>query len=1467
MLSEKYQKEGVYDMKRVLSLLLVGMFLLSLGAVPVLQGEYTIAKDIGSILWKYQAGGSFEGVAIATNGEYVVAGSGWPNDTVYVFDISGNLKWKYKTEGFVNTVAISKDGNYIVVGVAIDTNNDYLAEDGKLYVFDKSGHILWTYDPNYLISSVAFSKGYVIFASKGIIYEFDVKGNLKWKKTVAIYNLQLDVSDKYIVVGHSCWFYRGEQNYNILYLFTLDGNLKWKKIFKGDAINSVAISKSGDYIAVGTGLHWDSSGQWIPGQNGYRVYILNEKGDILWGYKPNGRVSAVDIASNANYIAVGSDKLYLFDKYNHLLWSYTPESWIAGISTTPDGKYVVAGTWGGQLYLFETYAGNIKQLPVDFVYTPDTPKVGDRVFFKASVPPELGSKDVEYVWNFGDGYIETSSSKVAHHTYSKAGDYKVTLTVKVRNDGNWNIVGRVSPKVIYVQSLSEQEQKIYDILTKIGQWFDKADSYLSNSDLGEIVSDMFSVYLSQENIVQGEHKEYLPRVPSPYLEEVKWISPRYKEFSENAPAPTITSSELRELLKYLHENVKITPVYVNDIALSKTANGEFSIKYPDKTVYIREVTSEKIPELGYVVVYKSQYVKVYVDNIQKTVTILSEPKLTFDKIANKVSSRVDLWFGTSCIMLFGKEVCPDVKSVFKGDFDVHAGGSVGITVLNKLGDLISGKISILSPVFKLVDKIMRLASDFGISLPTEGAMGIEGGLEFESLQMRKYYFRSWSSVQLEDMSGETSLKIGVRADNPDIGKAAATLPLNFGATLALTSTNIPVVNWLMYSAYVGMVSLIPGTDDLYVEASASRNLISKTLGNENLGSIGAGVNAEIGTSMKLVPVWDPRWDISIHGGVIGNIFAKSPDIPLSGVLNLNLYGEAELPILELEFGDPVEPHVPEIHATFLGDHTVGIQGSYNAMTLSFNITTDAPGNYSIMPLLVLDNAPVVALKDNIYLQEGSNIITLTVPGQYVYYTNYSGPFDVGLIINDENGSLVYANFSLGTTKSYNYTDFKHVDPKFNIEYKPIDKDSNGLYDKLVINITEKTGLKGITLAPVLTAPGWIVYLNSTNLTSSGNVVINLDSVYVRKLAGNFTLVFYVYNTTSKVYLGAYSEKVTVNPLSFESSYPTIQSIKPIVVNNTPALLVNVLVPHTSNLTLNIKYLVGGASYESGTRYEEVSQESKSLILPLDRNAFVMHNTTTAKISIVELSSNDLTVDSFVVNREFKFDIAPEARLLQLETLQINDTLLVSAYITGYRDVNATGIAVLTFGNDSVVSYKYVTLRTLVPVGVLMSFNFTLENLTDAIRKSNGMGQLSIALYDDSGSLLATQTVFVDVAYEKFLKKTREEGASTENSYANVMTLSYVWTTWFFRYYDEFNALYKNATSLAVDNETLQEAIKLHNNATKLIKDSWRTNDLDSIRQELWKSASLLVPKFWEIRKAYLLEKQAIQILKNAMKAS
>ena len=63
-----------------------------------------------------------------------------------------------------------------------------------------------------------------------------------------------------------------------------------------------------------------------------------------------------------------------------------------------------------------------KKIDVDFSYSPDQPKAGEKVTFT-----NLSTGGEEWAWTFGDG--GTSTLKSPTYTYKNPGTYTVTLKV------------------------------------------------------------------------------------------------------------------------------------------------------------------------------------------------------------------------------------------------------------------------------------------------------------------------------------------------------------------------------------------------------------------------------------------------------------------------------------------------------------------------------------------------------------------------------------------------------------------------------------------------------------------------------------------------------------------------------------------------------------------------------------------------------------------------------------------------------------------------------------------------------------------------------------------------------------------------------------------------------------------------------------------------------------------------------
>ncbi len=106
----------------------------------------------------------------------------------------------------------------------------------------------------------------------------------------------------------------------------------------------------------------------------------------------------------------------------------------------------------------------------------------------------------------------------------------------------------------------------------------------------------------------------------------------------------------------------------------------------------------------------------------------------------------------------------------------------------------------------------------------------------------------------------------------------------------------------------------------------------------------------------------------------------------------------------------------------------------------------------------------------------------------------------------------------------------------------------------------------------------------------------------------------------------------------------------------------------------------------------------------------------------------------------------------------------------------------------------------------------------------------------------------------------EEG---RNTFGVLFDLWNLWTAWFFVQHDELPGLYQRAIEQGVTNETLERVKTLNETAVKTIKEAWRDDDLESIRAKKWRYLKSTV-LWYKAREAYMLEKEAVEILKKAL---
>jgi PKD repeat protein len=102
-----------------------------------------------------------------------------------------------------------------------------------------------------------------------------------------------------------------------------------------------------------------------------------------------------------------------------------------------------------------------------FTYSPSNPLVNQKVTFDASSSYDPYGNIVSYKWNFGDGY--TGTGKIITHTYSKAGQFTVKLTV-TDNDGKSISTSKTVTVVKPKTNRLKISDKYYDIIDRSTGW-------------------------------------------------------------------------------------------------------------------------------------------------------------------------------------------------------------------------------------------------------------------------------------------------------------------------------------------------------------------------------------------------------------------------------------------------------------------------------------------------------------------------------------------------------------------------------------------------------------------------------------------------------------------------------------------------------------------------------------------------------------------------------------------------------------------------------------------------------------------------------------------------------------------------------------------------------------------------------------------------------------------------------------
>lgn len=127
-----------------------------------------------------------------------------------------------------------------------------------------------------------------------------------------------------------------------VYLLDQRGSVLWQNSV-GSSVNGVGISPEGSRIGVAAD----------------KLYLYNRDGDLLWTVKTGFIYRSVDLSSNGAYVATGCDNgaVYIFDRNKKQLWDYDMGTDSYGLAISENGRRIAIGCDNQGVYLLNSREG------------------------------------------------------------------------------------------------------------------------------------------------------------------------------------------------------------------------------------------------------------------------------------------------------------------------------------------------------------------------------------------------------------------------------------------------------------------------------------------------------------------------------------------------------------------------------------------------------------------------------------------------------------------------------------------------------------------------------------------------------------------------------------------------------------------------------------------------------------------------------------------------------------------------------------------------------------------------------------------------------------------------------------------------------------------------------------------------------------------------------------------------------
>ena len=288
------------------------------------------AQSPEGLLWKHEWASRVQAVAVSEDGGLIAVGS--RDNSLRMFDGSGEQLWLFEAENSILGVDMSPDGQWLAVA----------SEDRFVYLLDGEGNQLWNYKAARPMNNAAVARdGSLIAATSDdlSVYVFDQGGNLLWQEELGIGVRAVDVYGS----GEKARVVLGSDD-GLITIYNREGR-DLLQAWLDYSVVSVSVTPNGARILAGAG-------------DGSAILLNGANGNQIWSFKTEDTVKSVSLASDGSIALVGSEdgSAYLLDRDGLLTHQFRQDSEVLSVALAGDGKRLSIGTVSGVARFYDRAA-------------------------------------------------------------------------------------------------------------------------------------------------------------------------------------------------------------------------------------------------------------------------------------------------------------------------------------------------------------------------------------------------------------------------------------------------------------------------------------------------------------------------------------------------------------------------------------------------------------------------------------------------------------------------------------------------------------------------------------------------------------------------------------------------------------------------------------------------------------------------------------------------------------------------------------------------------------------------------------------------------------------------------------------------------------------------------------------------------------------------------------------------------